>query len=48
MTEVPRSGYYYKPKKDKRSDVIMLKKIRAIATEFPCYGYRRVTAQLRP
>ena len=42
-----RSGYYYKPKKDKRSDAILLKKIRAIATEFPCYGYRRVTAQLR-
>jgi len=47
MMKTSRSSYYYKPKKGKKSDAILLKKIRAIATEFPCYGYRRVTAQLR-
>jgi len=39
-----RSGHYYKSKGDKRSDAILLRKIRAIATEFPCYGYMSVTA----
>jgi len=47
MTEVSRSGYYYKPKGDKSKDAILLERIRAIATEFPCYGYRRVTAALK-
>jgi len=41
-----RSGHYYKSK-DKKSDAFLLKKIREVATEFPCYGYRRVTAELR-
>ncbi|GAG64344.1 unnamed protein product [marine sediment metagenome] len=47
MTEVSRSGYYYKPKGDKSKDAILLERIREVATEFPSYGYRRVTAQLR-
>jgi len=47
MMKTSRSGYYYKPKKGKKSDASLLKKIREVATEFPCYGYRRVTAQLR-
>jgi len=42
-----RSSHYYKRKGDKAKDAILLEKIRTIATEFPCYGYRRVTAQLR-
>jgi transposase InsO family protein len=42
-----RSGYYYKSKKGKEKDKSLLKKIEAIATEFPCYGYRRVTAELK-
>jgi putative transposase len=41
-----RSGHYYKSK-NKKSDTFLLEKIREIATEFPCYGYRRVTAHLR-
>ena len=47
MMKTSRSGHYYKPKGDKKRDAFLLERIRAIATEFPCYGYRRVTAQLR-
>ena len=47
MMKTSRSGHYYKSKGNKKRDAILLEKIRAIATEFPCYGYRRVTAQLR-
>ncbi len=46
MMKTSRSGHYYKSK-DKKSDAFLLKKIREVATEFPCYGYRRVTAHLR-
>jgi len=42
-----RSGYYYKSKKSIDNDKPLLDRIKAIATEFPCYGYRRVTAELR-
>ena len=47
MTGVPRSKYYYKPKKDKQEDDFILDKIKGIATAFPSYGYRRITATLR-
>jgi transposase InsO family protein len=47
MTKVSRSGYYYKSKANKDKDKELLDKIRAIATEFPCYGYRRITAELK-
>ena len=46
MMKISRSGHYYKSK-NKKGDAFLLERIRAIATEFPCYGYRRVTAQLR-
>ena len=44
---LPRSKYYYKPKKDTSKDTFILEKIEGIATAFPSYGYRRVTAALR-
>jgi putative transposase len=44
---LPRSKYYYNPKKDKLNDILLLDKIKAIATAFPSYGYRRITAALR-
>ena len=47
MTSTSRSGYYYKSKKNIDKDKELLDKIRTIATEFPCYGYRRITAELR-
>jgi len=46
MMKTSRSGHYYKSK-DKKSDDFLLEQIREVATEFPCYGYRRVTAHLR-
>ena len=46
MMKISRLGHYYKSK-NKKGDAFLLERIRAIATEFPCYGYRRVTAQLR-
>jgi putative transposase len=44
---IPRSRHYYKSKKDARKDFTILDKIKAIATDFPSYGYRRITAQLK-
>jgi putative transposase len=44
---IPRSKHYYKPKKDKNKDFAILDKIAGVATDFPCYGYRRITAHLR-
>jgi len=44
---LPRSKFYYKPKKDKLGDIFILEKIKDIATSFPSYGYRRITAALR-
>ena len=44
---LPRSKYYYKPKKDNLGDIFILEKIEGIATAFPSYGYRRVTAALK-
>jgi transposase InsO family protein len=46
MMKTSRSGHYYKSK-NKKGDGFLLERIREVATEFPCYGYRRVTAQLR-
>jgi putative transposase len=44
---ISRSKYYYKPKKDSRKDLEILNMIKDVALDFPCYGYRRVTAHLR-
>jgi putative transposase len=44
---VSRSKHYYKPKKDKSKDLTILDKIKSAATDFPSYGYRRITASLR-
>jgi len=44
---MPRSKYYYKPRKDKLKNELILDKIKGIATAFPSYGYRRITAHLR-
>jgi len=44
---IPRSRHYYKSKKDTHKDSTILDKIKAVATDFPSYGYRRITAQLK-
>ena len=49
--KLPTSSFYYRPKyepfegKQKQADLIG--RIEAICLEFPRYGYRRVTAQLK-
>ncbi len=45
MIEMPRSTYYYKPKKRDREALIA--GIEAIVVEFSGYGYRRVTKELK-
>lgn len=44
---IPRSKHYYKSKKDAKKDSAILEAIKAIALDFPSYGYRRITAALR-
>ena len=43
---IARSTYYYKPKK-KPPDMELATKIEDIALDYPYYGYRRITAELR-
>ena len=42
-----RSTYYYRPKGRRRDEEMLTARIEAFCVEFPRYGYRRVTAQLR-
>ncbi|MBA7637840.1 IS3 family transposase ISMco1 [subsurface metagenome] len=47
---IPRSNYYYKPKKNflkKKMDADLADLIEKIAYQYPYYGYRRITAELR-
>jgi putative transposase len=45
MIEMPRSTYYYKPKKRDREALIG--EIEQVVVEFSGYGYRRVTKELK-
>lgn len=48
MINLARSTYYYQPKsKSSHLDDQLLKEIRRIIEEFPRYGYRRITQQLK-
>ena len=46
---LPRSSYYYRPKAAEGTpeERVLSERIEEIAEEFPRYGYRKVTAQLR-
>lgn len=44
---ISRSSYYYKPKQRPQFNLLLADKINDIATEFPGYGYRRITAALK-
>lgn len=44
--QLPRKSYYYKPK-DKPCDEALIARMEDICLEFPKYGYRRVTKQLK-
>ncbi len=49
--KLPTSSFYYRPKpesvEDKEKQADLIGRIEAICLEFPRYGYRRVTAQLK-
>ena len=49
--KIPASSFYYRPKasavEEKQNQADLLDRIEAICLEFPRYGYRRVTAQLK-
>jgi putative transposase len=45
--DLPRSTYHATPKL-RPSDEAIVAEMRAITDAFECYGYRRVTAELRP
>jgi len=49
MLKIPRSTYYYQPENRERikTDANLQDRIEAIALEFPKYGYRRITHQLK-
>lgn len=49
MIDLPRSTFYYRAttKTTKLSDVELVTIIEDIQDELPCYGYRRVTHELR-
>ena len=44
--KISRRTYYYKPKA-KPSDYVLIERIEQICLDFPRYGYRRVTEQLK-
>jgi len=44
---ISKSAYYYKPKDRSKFNLYLADRINDIATEFPSYGYRRITAQLK-
>lgn len=43
LFELPRSTYYYKPKDYSTFDLLIMDLIDKIHTEFPFYGYRKIT-----
>lgn len=45
VLDYPRSSYYYQPKE--RNDVQVEAALEAVAGDWPTYGYRRLTVQLR-
>ncbi len=46
---IKRATLYYKPKiiNKKQKELRIRKKVEDISREYPYYGYRRITAQLR-
>jgi len=44
--QIARSTYYYKPKKQP-PDMELAERIEQIALDYPSYGYRRITAELK-
>ncbi len=47
MIELARSSYYYRAMVPRQQDADLRDRLEALALEFPRYGYRRMTAQLK-
>jgi len=47
LLQLPRSSFYYKPKGEDEYNQILMNRIDEINTEYPFYGYPRMTAELR-
>jgi len=47
MMKLARSTYYYRSRRAAAAKIIVRDRIVALCDEFPRYGYRRVTAQLK-
>ena len=45
--KLARSTYYYRPCRASAARTAVEKRIELLCAEFPRYGYRRITAQLR-
>jgi transposase InsO family protein len=45
--EVARSSFYDAESSDPTDDTALVERMHAIQSEFPAYGYRRITAQLQ-
>ena len=45
--QVARSSFYDRADLDRPDDTALVARMQAIQDEFPAYGYRRITAQLR-
>ncbi len=44
---LPRSSYYYRREDQSLEEALLVERLRELRAEFACYGYRRMTAQLR-
>ena len=44
---LPRSTFYAAPAAQPLEEAVIVERLQSICAEFPAYGYRRVTAQLR-
>lgn len=45
--QVTRSSFYDRANSDPSDDTALVARMQAVQDEFPAYGYRRITAQLR-
>ena len=47
MIELPRSSYYFEPKGITEEDLEIMRLIDKIYTDYPFYGYRKITHEFR-
>jgi len=47
LLELPRSNYYYEPAEPSAYELVLMKRVDEIYTEWPFYGSRRIMQELR-